>query len=122
MTAIKIDTENNVSVVELGASVYEELDRLLGGWPERVCPRRLPPPYCMLVDESGILKDLPNNMIGSYLYQTDLHGYPIVGDIYIMREEGTKSNIHVTGLTDDEVDWLLPSFVNMVKKVKERTK
>ena len=36
---------------------------------------------CMLVDEEGVSKGIDINMVGSYLYRTDLHGYPIAGNV-----------------------------------------
>ena len=34
---------------------------------------------CMLVDEEGLLKENSVNVVGSWLYETDLHRNPIVG-------------------------------------------
>lgn len=41
----------------------------------------------MIVNEEGLLKDLPLNRAGSLLYGTQFHGSPIVGDIVIMAEK-----------------------------------
>ena len=35
----------------------------------------------MLIDSEGLLKDNTINPIGSFLYKTDEHGHPIVGNI-----------------------------------------
>ena len=35
----------------------------------------------MLVDEDGIMKQKEVNRLGSYFYDADRHGWPILGDI-----------------------------------------
>lgn len=93
---IKITPDLEVSVVEWpeGAG-YQFLQEQIGGHIEHVRPvrlyewlkkRNLPEHYCMLVDEEGLLKDLPFNPLGSYLYKTDQHGCPIAGPILIVQE------------------------------------
>lgn len=46
----------------------------------------------MLVDEEGLLKGKSFNSVGSYLYEYDVHGSPIVG------------NVVFVGMTDDKTD------------------
>lgn len=40
-------------------------------------------PMIMLVDEDGIMKQKEVNRLGSYFYDADRHGWPILGDIAI---------------------------------------
>ncbi len=103
---IKIDTNGNVTVQFFAEPLYQTMGADLDGLIEHVRPMRLPPPYCMIVDDEGLLKGLPINQIGCLLYQTDRHGQPIVGDIYIMRD--TDDNF--VGLTDDDFACLLTIF------------
>lgn len=54
-----------------------------------VRPAGLDRPYVMVVDEEGLLTDQPTlNYLGSYLYGTQMHGIPIVGDVLIVCEIG----------------------------------
>lgn len=41
----------------------------------------------MYIDETGLLKSLPLNMIGSYLYGYSRHGGVIAGDVLVVAEE-----------------------------------
>lgn len=61
MKAIKIDTNRNMTVADIPAPLYDGLGELLDGTPEHVRPKRLPPPYCMMVDDCGLVKYLPEN-------------------------------------------------------------
>lgn len=122
MKAIKIDTRNNMSVVDLETPLYASLERELGGWPEHVRPRRLNPPFCMMVDDCGHMKELDFNLMGSYLYETDKHGNPIAGDIFILKEEVYASGeYNVIGLDDKDVnflsDWILTTMGKAIKAV-----
>lgn len=74
---------------------YHFFQEQIGGMIERVRPKRLysllkkaglPDNYCILVDEEGLLKNLDLNDIGCFLYETDKHGYPIVGPLLIVKE------------------------------------
>lgn len=93
---IKVTPDLELSAVEWpeGAN-YKFLQQQIGGQIEHVRPtrlyellqkRNLPCNYCMLVDEEGLLKDIPYNPFGSYLYKTDQHGSPIVGTVLIVQE------------------------------------
>lgn len=107
MKAIKIDTNRNMTVADIPAPLYDGLGELLDGTPEHVRPKRLPPPYCMMVDDCGLVKYLPENPTGGYLYQTDKHGSPIAGDIYLMKEIPSGGSYDVAGLDDDDLAALL---------------
>jgi hypothetical protein len=113
--AIKVDTNCNVSVVEVRGGVYDAMREYLNGYPERVRPYGLPHPYCMMVDEEGRLKNLPLNPVGSYLYGTHNHRAPIVGDIYLLIE---PQRGEISPLTDADIKKL--SFVtDIAQTLKE---
>ncbi len=40
-------------------------------------------PMMMLVDEEGLIKGLPTNQCGSWMYGTDMHGHRIAGDLVL---------------------------------------
>ena len=70
---------------------------------EHVLPKGLKSPYCMLVNEEGLLKDLPFNLIGSLLYQTPIHGNVVVGNIIIMKDGIVDGEPDIIGLDDDDI-------------------
>ena len=55
-------------------------------------------PMMFLADEEGHLKKLPLNQLGSYFYDTERHGWPIVGDIILAVPDGE----YILGLEDAE--------------------
>ena len=69
--------------------------------------------YCLLVDEEGIIKDLPFNPFGSYLYGTDRHGCPIVGPVLIVQE--TEDDF--AAIPDHDLEELLCMVKALVKKL-----
>ncbi len=115
MKAIKISTDNLMTVVDLAPPLHKSLHEALGGYFEIVHPRGLKAPYIMIVDEEGRLKDLPMNFIGCVLYETHKHSQPIAGDVFIMREDDSPlGGRDIFGLTDDDVDRLMSSLANVV--------
>lgn len=64
----------------------ETLGAAVGGDAELVRPKGLERPYCMVVNESGLLLELPVNLLGSILYDPT-YGHPIVGNIVILKTE-----------------------------------
>ena len=95
--------------------LYKSAGREVGGYIEVVHPRRLESPFCILVNEEGLLQCLEANEVGSYWYGTDLHGCCIVGNIVVMKDGFTDGEPDIVGLTEDQADYI-------VKKVKELTK
>lgn len=117
MKAIKIDTNNQISVLDIPSISSLSDGGLLGETPEHVLPRRLPPPYSMFIDECGQLKNLPVNIIGSYLYETDKHGSPIVGDIYLFKDGYGPDGFDSLGLSDEDISTLLPWLQDMAGRI-----
>lgn len=99
MKAVTVTHDLQIGFTELEESLHKSAGAYVGGWIEIVRPRGLQRPYVMLVNEEFLLLGLPLNEIGSYLYQTHLHGQPICGNFLIMREEGEN----LAGLTDSEI-------------------
>ena len=141
MKIIKITTDNEITVHEYpeGSSCLEEnmvLRELIGtscDSYEHVMPKRLYqnlggsnrvcdiPGNCvnMLVDEEGLWKNLPINIIGSWLYESDLHGHPIVGNILIAGEVYKNSGISFCGMSDEQFSLLFPKLENLTEKARE---
>lgn len=94
----------------------DEIRSMIGGWLELVRPRFLPSPFLMLVDEEGLIKELPVNLIGSILYGIGSPS-PIVGPLVIAAEGMVNGEPDVVGLSDqdaaDLLDRYLPRMVQM---------
>lgn len=122
MNALKITAKGEVSQIEVSQPFYKSLQEVVGGYIEIVRPKGLPQPYCMIVDEEGLLKEKPPNIVGSVLYGTAEHGQPIVGDIAIMREENGNEGRDLFGLNAADTAKLAPIFEDMVTKYREYEK
>jgi len=68
----------------------------------------------MVVDEEGLIKNKPVNLIGSTCYGTVRYGSPIVGDIVIMREECGDDGMDLASLTESDITLLAPRFQRII--------
>ena len=140
MKIIRITTDNEIDVLDFPkGTISEEMDalrKMIGDdcrTAEHVMPRRLyselkasaqpsrreGSAVSMLVDEDGIGKVLPLNVIGSYLYETDRHGNPILGNILIIGEYLDLDGISFSGLDDRELNRLLMKFRHLAELGRE---
>ena len=93
MKGLVITTENKMQVREFGEPAYETIGK--------------PDPFCMVVNEEGLLHGLPLNLFGCILYDTVRHGNPIVGDIVILKEGfTTPGERDFIGLGEDDIKFL----------------
>ena len=106
MKAVKVTTENELSVVDLerepDGTLYKALRKEFGGNVEHV---RLYGyrPYCLIIDETGRLKGLPANKAASWLYRGQGRSEKIVGPALVLKETVTgDGDIDVEGLDDEE--------------------
>ena len=107
MKGLVITTENKMQVREFNEPAYETIGKAVGGWIEVVHPKGLPGPFCMVVNEEGLLHGLPLNLFGCILYDTVRHGNPIVGDIVILKEGfTTPGERDFIGLDEDDIKFL----------------
>ena len=121
MKTLKITTDNKISIVDLDFD-YESLKEEIGGYFENVKTQKLwdyfKAKVVMIVDEEGLLKELPTNLLGCYFYDTDKHGSPIVGDVIL----GLMIGPDIIGLGDrDAEQWmwkLLNDFPFLVQRNK----
>jgi len=116
MKVLKVTTDNVVSTVELKEPHWKSMGEEVGGHFERVNPRHLNKPYCFLCDDSGLLKDLPVNLVGSVMYGAQEHGQPIVGDIIFMREDIGPEGPDLFGLSDDDISYLLGTIAAIAER------
>lgn len=115
MKGIVITTDGKMSVQEFALPLFESMKPVIGGWIEHVHPRRLAAPYCMIVDEEGLLKGYGLNLVGSYLYETDKHGQPIVGTIVLMKDGYRDGEPDIVGLDDSDIDTLAADIARFTK-------
>lgn len=110
MKGLIITTDNIIRTKDFSEPAYKSVGEAVGGYIEIVHPKRLTSPYCMVVNEEGLLQHLPLNLHGSYLYCTDQHGSPIAGNIVILKEEYGDMGVDLAGLTDEECVTLAERF------------
>lgn len=110
MLALKLDTNNCQTMEELrsdSGSLLGFCYQAIGcDCIEVVHPKRLPHPYVMIIDESGALKELPLNPLASVLYETDKHGWPIMGTALLMKEAMTDEGPDIVSLNEGDVESL----------------
>lgn len=99
--------------------LLDGLKKIVGGWIEVVRPRRLEHPLCMVCNEEGLLLGLPLNAVGSYLYGSDKHGNPIVGDIAILQEGIRNGEPDIEGLPDGVIQDVLSQLKKGFPQLKE---
>lgn len=107
MKTLKITTDNKISVVDVNFNDSKAIQQAIGGYFENVKALKLwdyfKAPVVMIVDEEGVIKDLPVNTIGCYFYNISRHGCPIVGDMIL----GLLVGPDITGLGDrDAEQWM----------------
>lgn len=139
MKLIKISTDLELSVHEFPDGTHEEQNRFLQELIgndcriyEHVMPDRLYtelhmfdhpskiPGQCvsMLIDEEGRLKENVPNLIGSYLYRSEQHGCPIMGNILFVGEEWGRDGIDFCGIEDSVFELLELELNNLIFTMK----
>ena len=122
---VRVTTDGNVEQFDYPAGSYDrvhsKLCALIGGkcdMYELVRPRRLYEVWecgdyrrsyggvVMIVDEEGLQRRKEPNKVGSYLYMTDKHGSPIVGNILFVGEEFTPEGPDMCGMDDETADYI----------------
>ena len=113
MVGLVVTVENDMFTVEYDSPHYDVIQKAVGGWYERVHPVGLERPYCMMVNEEGLLQNLPMNLTGSVLYGTPQHGQPIVGDVIFLKDGYHDGEPDVVGMTAEEAQSLGDKFSTM---------
>jgi len=140
MRIIRISTDNEISVHDFPEGSRSEQNRrlreLIG--PncevlEHVLPKRLYTELMvpgkvmrerggfvsMLVDEDGIAHELDRNMAGSYLYETDKHGWPILGNILFVGERLADDGVEFCGISPKRFEVLYQQLKEITEKARE---
>ena len=139
MKIIRINTDNGISVHDFPEGSYSEQNKVVRGLIgpecelyERVMPKRL---YAdlgasneasrkkgrcvsMLIDEEGNYHELDVNLVGSFLYEADKHGYLIVGNILFVGEVLGGEGIDFCGIAEDQFAMLLPKLTELAEKAR----
>lgn len=121
-------TDQNKFLTELignGCDIYEHVmpERLYTNFHVKNCPMKVPGQcVSMLVDEEGALKENIPNLIGSYLYVSDRHGYPIMGNILFVGEKWTPDGIDFCGIEDSAFEQLKHQLLNLISIASEMRK
>lgn len=114
MKGIVITTKCEMRVQEFSEPTYKSIGEAVGGWIEIVHPVRLKRPYCMVVNEEGVLRNLPFNAFGSFLYGADKHGSPIAGDIVLLKGGiNNDGELDLLGLTELDIKHLCTMAVTV---------
>ena len=113
MVALVVTTNNKMFMVDYDAPHYDVIRNAVGGWYEYVHPVGLERPYCMMVNEEGLLLNLPVNRLGSELYGTPKHGQPIVGSVIFLKDGYYGGEPDVVGMTEDEARKLGHTFTDL---------
>lgn len=106
MKAILIKATDEIRTVTLEGDTRKAMMEHVAGWLEHVRPRYLRAPYCMIVNEEGVLLDLPVNNAASLLY-----GGMIVGNVLIMKEGvNDDGEPDIVGLEETETKALMATL------------
>lgn len=75
----------------------------------------------MLVDEEFYFHydKTKLNKIASWLYETDRHGYPILGNVLIIGEKYGNSGIDFCEISKEQFDLVFPKLQELGKKFKD---
>ena len=72
----------------------------------------------MIVNEEGLLYGLPRNETGCFLYGTDIHSQPIVGNVIILKLGYFEDEPDVIGMSDEEAEKIKNYLFENVEALK----
>lgn len=108
MKAIKITTDGRVMPVHVtncAENLAREIDASMIERVKISARFGFSRDFAMVIDEEGLLQNNPVcNPAASFLYATDEHGQPIMGDVLLVGE----------GMTDDGSDFIDPEMAKIV--------
>lgn len=120
MKGVVVTTDLDIRVEDFADPLYKTVGAAVDGYIEHVHPIRLEEPFCMIVNEEGRLRGLPRNLAGSFLYGTDIHCEPIVGNIVIMKDGYRNGEPDIVGLTDGEIERVQYSMSTLLKSLRPK--
>ena len=107
MKTLKITTDNKISIIDVDLDDYRALQQEVEWYIETVRTQIMydyfRAPVLMIVDEEGLIKNLPANAVASHFYGCQNHGHIIAGDAIFAISLGEN----MTGFGDrDSEQWL----------------
>jgi len=118
MKGIVIAPDMTIDVQDFTEPIHKSVGAVVGGIIEHVRPKGLKPPFCLICNDNGLELGLPINPIGIWLYGTQKHGYPVVGNIVLMKDGFVNGEPDIIGLSDEEeCKLLLELSGQLVKRV-----
>lgn len=115
---VKVTTDNKISMIDVDFSNFRSIQEAIGGHFETVRTQLMVDYFgdssmIMLVDEEGLIKELPANALDCTLYGTPRHGLSIVGDLIFARIIGED----IVAPDDPEAlkDRLLHTFIGLLE-------
>lgn len=113
MNVVKCTVDGSVSVVSIEEPMVDNVKEHIGGWMELVYPTRVPiVPWLddlhrlvLVVDDEGFLRDKDINRLGCFMYETYMHGTPVVGDIIVAIEDLTIPDM--AGFDDEQLEFIV---------------
>ena len=120
MKGVVVTTDLDIRVEDFADPLYKTVGAAVDGDIEHVRPMRLKEPFCMVVNDEGQLRGLSRNLVGSFLYGTDLHGEPVVGNIVIMKDGYRNGEPDIVGLTDEEIERVQSSMSTLLKSLRPK--
>ena len=77
MKTVKVTPDNIISAIDVNFDDFRDLQKAVGGHFEIVSTKTLYETFKMPM----IMKQKEVNRLGSYFYDADRHGWPILGDV-----------------------------------------
>ena len=111
MKTVKVTTDNKISIIDVDFDDFRSIQCAIGGHFETVHTQLMAdyfkdPSVIMLVDEEGLIKELPLNPVGSALYRS-----VIAGDLIFAQVRG--DDIVAPDDVKELKDRLLHTFIGL---------
>ena len=119
MTGIVITTDDQLRVQDFYLPLHESAGEVVGGYIEHVNPKLLRRPYCLLVNEAGLLLGLEVNALASYMYGAHIHGHPIVGNVVLMKNGRRNGEPDIVGLLAAEAADIVRELEPLLAAVRD---
>ena len=102
--------------------ILKELDHMIKFQEKEIEIKNVPgSKVSMLVDEEFYFHCDENklNKIASWLYETDRHGYQILGNALIIGEKYGNAGIEFCGMSEEQFDLVFPKLKELGKRFKD---
>ena len=113
---MKRQLQKEIQTTRFGSLIYIKLCQNLGRGLILVLPGIKLVIVTLLFQQlrmGSLLHDLPLNLVGSFFYQTHIHGQPIVGNIILMKDGYRDGERDIVGLEEDEAEKLLDMVLKL---------